>query len=260
MEMRLQKILSIAGIASRRAAEEMILKGEVTVNGKRIVTLGVKADPARDHIKVRGKLINPVIASKEKKYYLLNKPRGYLSTVKDPSGRPVVLDLLPPGERRGLHPVGRLDFNTEGLIVLTNDGEFTDLLTRAGKVWKIYHVKVKGSPSEEQIERLRRGIRIENTRTAPAGIKLIEQTRDGKNSWYEVALIQGKNQQIRRMFEVIGHSVTKLHRVKIGHIAVEGLKTGHYRTLTPGEIQGFLKDSPSAIPSTEHPPHPRSNK
>src|SRR5215216_3103539 len=196
MQERLQKIIAAAGLASRRAAEEMILQGEVTVNGKRVTELGTKADPERDHIKVRGKLINPQLAQREKRYYLVNKPRGYLSSVTDPKGRPLVTEIVPAQARRGLHPVGRLDFNTEGLIILTNDGDLTKLLTEGGKVPKVYHVKVKGSPAPEQIERLRRGIKLGETRTAPAEIKAIERTREGGNVWYEVTLFQGKNQQI----------------------------------------------------------------
>src|SRR5687768_11496085 len=160
MEERIQKIIAAAGLGSRRAGEEMILRGEVTVNGKRITELGSKADPERDHIKVRGKLINPLLAAKEKRYLLLNKPRGYLSSLSDPKQRPLVMSLVPESSRRGLHPVGRLDFNTEGLILLTNDGELTRVITRGGVVPKVYHVKVKGAPSEEAITRLRRGIRL----------------------------------------------------------------------------------------------------
>src|SRR5262249_49776196 len=191
------------------------VRGEVTVNGKTITELGTKADPERDHIKVRGRLITAV-REKEKRYFLINKVRGYLSSVSDPKNRPLVAHLLPPSARRGLHPVGRLDFNPEGLIILTTDGELTNLLTKGGRVEKVYHVKVKGAPGEELIERLRRGIKIGKFRTAPARIRLIERTREAGNCWYEVTLREGKNQQIRRMFDSIGHSVVKLRRVRIG--------------------------------------------
>jgi 23S rRNA pseudouridine2605 synthase len=240
MQERLQKIIAAAGIASRRAAEEMILNGEVSVNGKLVTELGAKADPERDHIKVRGKLINQN-ASREKRYFLLNKPRGYLSSVADPLKRPLVADLLPASARRGLHPVGRLDFNSEGLIILTNDGELTKLLTQGGKVPKVYHVKVKGSPAEQHVERLRKGVRLDDARTAPAEIKLIERTKEGGNAWFEVTLHQGKNQQIRRMFDSIHHSVTKLRRIRIGHITDEGLAVGQYREMTGREIAGFFR-------------------
>src|SRR5918911_3620137 len=172
MESRLQKLIAEAGLASRRHAEEMITAGEVTVNGKVVTELGTKADPERDHIKVRGRLINPLLKSREKVYVLLNKPRGYLSSVADPEGRPLVTELLPASLGR-VHPVGRLDFNTEGLLLLTNDGEFTNFITRArNRVAKVYEVKVKGVPSEEAVERLRRGIVLDDgVRTSPAEIK-----------------------------------------------------------------------------------------
>jgi len=157
MEQRLQKLIAAAGIASRRRAEELIVAGRVTVNGKVITELGSKADPENDHIKVNGKLINPKLDTREKVYVLLSKPRGYLSSVSDPEGRPVVVDLLPPSLGR-LHPVGRLDFNTEGLLLLTNDGDFTNFVTSArNRVEKVYEVKVKGMPPEAALQRLRRG-------------------------------------------------------------------------------------------------------
>ena len=228
-------------MASRRAAEEMIVSGEVMVNGRVVTELGSKADPAEDHIKVRGKLINAQLVNREKKYILINKPRGYLSSVSDPKERPLVARLLPPSMRRGLHPVGRLDFNTEGLIIMTNDGDLTNLITKGGMVEKVYHVKVKGAPSEEQIERLRRGIKFGESRTAPAEIRLIERTREGGNCWYEVTLREGKNQQIRRMFHSTGHSVVKLRRVRIGHVTEQGLPMGKYRELKPGEVTGSFR-------------------
>ncbi|HKP88161.1 MAG TPA: pseudouridine synthase [Blastocatellia bacterium] len=238
---RLQKIIAGIGIASRRAAEEMITRGEVSVNGRVVTELGSKADPARDHIKVRGKLINAQSADRPKRYLLINKPRGYLSSVSDPKQRPLVAHLLTPSMRRGLHPVGRLDFNTEGLIVLTDDGDLTQLLTKGGAVEKVYHVKVKGSPTAEQIDRLRRGMKLGESRTAPAEIKLLERTKEGGNSWYEVILREGKNQQIRRMFDSTGHSVTKLRRVRIGHLTDQGLGLGEYRELKPGEVSRFFQ-------------------
>lgn len=266
MQERLQKIIAATGIASRRAAEEMILRGEVTVNGKRVTELGSKADPDHDHVKVRGKLITGQPGGREKKYFLINKLRGYLSAASDPKQRPLVAHLLPPSARRGLHPVGRLDFNTEGLIILTNDGDLTLLLTKAGSVPKVYHVKVKGAPSEEQIERLRRGVSIGKTRTAPAEIKLLERTKEGGNCWYEVTLRQGKNQQIRRMFDSIGHSVTKLRRVSIGHITEGGLAPGAYRELKASEVSRFFQTEPARKKTPKQPrkpdrrSHPRSVK
>ncbi len=240
MEERLQKLIAAAGVASRRHAEELIEAGEVTVNGEVVREQGTKADPARDHIKVRGKLINPLLAGRENVYVLLNKPRGYLSSAADPEGRPLVTELVPASLGR-LHPVGRLDFNTEGLIILTNDGELTNFVTAArNHVRKVYEVKVKGVPPEAQVERLRRGVRLEDgVRTAPAEIKLTGET--DTNAWFEVVLREGRNQQIRRMFDSIGHSVIKLRRVQIGSLSDETLPTGAYRFMSPPEVARLLK-------------------
>jgi 23S rRNA pseudouridine2605 synthase len=238
MEERLQKLIAAAGIASRRHAEEMILAGEVTVNGEVVRELGTKADPARDHIKVRGRLINPLLAGREKVYVLLNKPRGCLSSVADPEGRPLVTELVPASLGR-LHPVGRLDFNTEGLLILTNDGELTNFITAARNgVAKVYEVKVKGVPTEQAIERLRRGITLEGgERTAPAKITKTDET--ATNAWFEVVLHEGRNQQIRRMFDAVGHSVLKLRRVQIGSLRDEYLPVGKWRHMTPAEVSRF---------------------
>ena len=236
MKERLQKLIAQAGIASRRHAEELIVAGEVTVNGQVIRELGTKADPAEDHIKVRGKLINPSLAKREKIYVLLNKPKGYLSSVSDPEGRPLVTELLPPSLGK-LHPVGRLDFNTEGLLLLTNDGDFTNFITAArNRVPKIYEAKVKGVAPEDSIQRLRRGVVLDDgTKTAPAEIRLVEQT--DTNAWYEILLHEGRNQQIRRMFDQIGHSVVKLRRSRIGFLTADGLPPKHWRLLQPEEVK-----------------------
>jgi 23S rRNA pseudouridine2605 synthase len=249
MDERLQKLIAAAGLASRRHAEEMIAAGEVTVNGKVVKEPGTKADPARDHIKVRGRLINPLLESREKFYVLLNKPRGYLTSLADPEGRPLVSELLPKSLGR-LHPVGRLDFNTEGLLLLTNDGEFTNFITSArNRVAKVYEVKVKGVPPEEAIERLRRGITLEDgVRTAPAEIKLTEES--DTNSWFEVVLHEGRNQQIRRMFDAIGHSVIKLRRVRIGFLRDERLAPKQWRMLAPAEVTRFLRGKQKRKPQT----------
>jgi pseudouridine synthase len=210
----------------------------VTVNGKLVTEPGTKADPSRDHIKVRGRLINPLLEAREKVYVLLNKPRGYLASLSDPEERPLVTELVAPALGR-LHPVGRLDFNTEGLLILTNDGNLTNYITAARNgVPKVYEVKVKGVPPEEAIERLRRGIRLDDgTRTAPAQITQTGET--GTNAWYEVVLHEGRNQQIRRMFDAVGHSVLKLRRVAIGHLRDERLPTGKWRLLSPAEVARF---------------------
>jgi len=240
MEQRLQKLIAAAGVASRRHAEELIAAGRVTVNGEVIKELGTKADPEKDHIKVNGKLINPQLKSREKVYVLLYKPKGYLSSVSDPEGRPLVTELLPPSLGK-VHPVGRLDFNTEGLLLLTNDGDFTNYVTAArNRVEKVYEVKVKGVPAESGIARLRRGITLDDgTRTAPAKIKMLHETQT--NAWYEVLLHQGRNQQVRRMFELIGHSVLKLRRTRIGFLIDDNLKPGHWRLLSPGEVARMMK-------------------
>ena len=252
MAERLQKLIAQAGIASRRHAEELITSGQVTVNGQVVTELGTKADPIKDHIKVRGKLINARLEAREKVYVLLNKPKGYLSSVSDPEERPLVTELLPSSLGK-LHPVGRLDFNTEGLLLLTNDGEFTNFITAArNRVTKVYEVKVKGEPPDFAIEKLRRGVVLEDgTRTAPAHIKLLEST--GSNTWFELALHQGRNQQIRRMFDLIGFSVVKLRRVRIGFLTDEGLKTGHWRLLTASEAKRL-----TTAKQTTKPRQPRS--
>jgi 23S rRNA pseudouridine2605 synthase len=237
---RLQKLIAQAGIASRRHAEELITAGQVTVNGRVVIELGTKADPSHDAIKVRGKLINPLLEKREKVYVLLNKPRGYLSSVSDPEGRPLVTELLPASLGR-LHPVGRLDFNTEGLLLLTNDGEFTNFITAArNRVRKVYEAKVKGEPTEDAIERLRRGVTLDDgTRTAPAEIELVHST--GTNAWFEIVLHEGRNQQIRKMFDLIGHSVVKLRRVRIGALTDVGLRPGEWRLLSEHEVKHLMK-------------------
>jgi pseudouridine synthase len=240
MQERLQKLIAAAGIASRRHAEELIINGKVSLNGKVVTELGTKADPDQDHIKVNGKLINPQLKTREKVYVLLNKPRGYLSSLSDPEGRPLVTELLPQSVGK-VHPVGRLDFNTEGLLILTNDGELTNYITSArNRVDKVYEVKVKGVPTEAAIARLRRGVTLEDgTRTAPAKIRLLHETEN--NAWFEVLLHQGKNQQVRRMFDLIGNSVLKLRRIRIGSLTDENLKPGHWRLLTSGEVKRLMK-------------------
>ena len=236
MKQRLQKLISAAGIASRRHAEELITTGQVNVNGKIVKELGSKADPATDHIKVKGRLINSLLEKHENIYVLLNKPRGYLSSMADPEGRPLVTELIPSTLGR-LHPVGRLDFNTEGLLLLTNDGDFTNIVTDAkNKIPKVYRVKVKGMPPESAIERLRRGIAIdEGERTAPAEVRQLRSSE--ANGWFEIILHQGRNQQIRRMFDEIGHSVIKLARTSIGKLEVGPLKVGQWRYLTAREVR-----------------------
>lgn len=236
MQERLNKLIAQAGIASRRGAEELIKAGAVSVNGEIVTELGTKADAETDHIKVRGKLINPKIKNREKVYILLNKPKGYLSSAADPEGRNTVTDLVKGYGK--LHPVGRLDYNTEGLIILTNDGDFTNLVASSKTVPKVYEVKTKGIPNENAINKLRRGIKLEDGfKTAPAEIKILKPT--DKNGWYEVTLYEGHNQQIRKMFDTVGHSVVKLKRTAIGHIKYDKLPVGAYRKLDEEEIKQF---------------------
>jgi 23S rRNA pseudouridine2605 synthase len=246
MQERLQKLIAQAGIASRRAAEKLIEAGEVSVNGEIITALGTKANPETDHIKVGGKLINPKIARRETVYILLNKPKGYLSSAADPEGRKLVIDLVPPKFGK-LHPVGRLDYNTEGLIILTNDGNFTNRVASSKSVPKIYEVKVKGLPNENAVNKLRRGVLLEDGfKTAPADIKELKHTDN--NGWYEVTLLEGHNQQIRKMFDAIGHSVVKLKRISIGHIKDDRIPVGAYRELDTDEVKGFSNASPQNMP------------
>jgi pseudouridine synthase len=258
MQERLQKLIAAAGISSRRHAEQLIAAGEVTINGKVVTELGTKADPETDHIKVRGKLINASLERREKVYVLLNKPKGYLSSVSDPEGRPTVLELLPASLGR-IYPVGRLDFNTEGLLLLTNDGEFTNFITAArNKVEKVYEGKVKGIPDERAIERLRRGVTLDDgTRTAPAKIRRVGETES--NAWFEILLHEGKNQQIRRMFDLIGHSVIKLRRSRIGPLRDDALKPKKWRKLTDDEVKLLMQKRPLAKTKSAHKSHAGSH-
>ena len=250
-EERLQKILARAGIASRRKAEEMIREGAVTING-RVAELGDKVDPETDSIKVGGKRVQP--AGGEHRYLLLNKPKKVMSTISDPEGRKTVMDFVPPGMRKALVPVGRLDYNTEGLLLLTDDGEFAQRIAhpRYGST-KTYEVKVKGTPIETKLDRLRAGVMIEGRRTAPAKITARGPHRptvagrrgepDGDNSWWIVEISEGRTRQIREMFFQIGHPVQKLRRVAIGPLRDPGLPIGALRELTEQEVHKLLKSA-----------------
>lgn len=229
-EERLQKILSGAGITSRRKAEQLILEGRVMVNGKVITELGTKADIERDHIKVDGKLIRQPARHV---YIALYKPDCVVSTASDPQRRTTVLDLL-QGVKERVYPVGRLDYHSDGLILLTNDGEFANAITAAkSHVTKTYLVKVNGALSTEDEERFRTGVPLSGRRTAPAAIKMIKR---GDNPWYEVKLIEGRNQQIRTMFKHFGRLVEKLRRVKIGNVELGPLEKGEFRYLSSEEV------------------------
>jgi 23S rRNA pseudouridine2605 synthase len=235
MQERLQKILAHAGVTSRRKAEEMIQQGRVSVNGHIITELGSKADAREDVIKVDGKKLR---TSEHHIYILLNKPKNVMSTSSDPQDRPTVLEYVKGRVKERVYPVGRLDFGSEGLIILTNDGEFTKFMTKAGVVPKVYQVKVAGKPTERAIERLSRGVYVDKERLAPCEIKPF---KGGENPWYEVTLHQGRNQQIRRMFLSIGHPVEKLRRVKIGFLEDDKLRPGEWRFLTEQEVNHFKR-------------------
>ncbi|NOY64147.1 MAG: rRNA pseudouridine synthase [Nitrospirae bacterium] len=237
MEERIQKILSKAGIASRRKAEQLILEGRVLVNG-RVATLGMKADMEKDYIKVDGKL---VLKPEPKTYIVLNKPKGFLTTLEDPEGRPTIRELL-KGIRYRVYPVGRLDFYSEGLLILTNDGELAyRLIHPSYKVPKTYLVKVKGIVEEKDLNKLRQGIMLEDGMTAPANIKRIRMPKTEKNSWLEITIYEGKKRQIRRMFERVRHPVLKLKRIRIDGIKLGNLPPGQWRYLTGEEIQKLKK-------------------
>lgn len=236
---RLQKIISRAGIASRRAAEDLIREGRVTVNG-RVAELGSKADPGRDAILVSGKRLH---LRDQHVYLLLNKPVGFVTSRSDPQGRRTVLDLIPPRLRKGVVPAGRLDYDSEGLLLLTSDGDLVQRIThpRHGCV-KTYAVKVKGLPPESQIQRIREGMVIDGKRTAPAVVTLRHRPRVGKgekNSWWTVRLTEGRKRQIREMFFRLGHPVQRLKRVAIGRVTDPGLPVGSYRPLEPKELSSL---------------------
>jgi 23S rRNA pseudouridine2605 synthase len=234
-EERLQKILAHAGIASRRKAEELITAGRVSVNGETVTELGSKADWSVDKVKVDGRVLIP---PKHHLYIVLNKPKNCVSTVHDPQGRQTVLSFF-KGVHDRLYPVGRLDYASEGLLLLTNDGEFANkLMSPASHVTKTYLVKTNGALTADQEEEFRRGIPMHGRRTAPAGLKLI---RKGDNPWYEVRIIEGRQNQIRIMFKHFGRLVEKLKRVKIGFLELGDLKPGAYRTLTNAEVAHFRK-------------------
>ena len=234
--MRVQKILAQAGLASRREAEEWIREGRVFVNG-RVAKLGDRADPKKDAVRLDQKRVH--LRAGPKTYILLNKPRGYVTAVSDPNSRDTVLDLLPGVLRRGIKPVGRLDVQTEGLLLLTDDGDLArDITSPSTGCPKEYRVKVSGQPDEKGLDRLRRGISLEGRRTRPSTIERISTTSRGAegNSWLRVILTEGRNRQIRRMFELIGHPVSKLKRIAIGPVRDDRLPTGAYRSLSPHEV------------------------
>jgi len=249
-EERLQKILSRAGITSRRKAEQLILEGRVTVNGTAITELGSKADLERDHIRADGKLLKP---PKRLVHVLLNKPDSYVTTVTDPQGRPTVMDLLHRIKER-VYPVGRLDYHSEGLLLLTNDGDLANAITSASNhLPKTYLVKINGALTPEQEQAFRDGLPIEGHRTAPAGLRLSHRAQ---NPWYEVRLFEGRKNQIRLMFKYLGRLVEKLKRVKIGPLELGPLKPGEYRYVSADELEQLRKaiKRSHARPPAKRPP------
>jgi 23S rRNA pseudouridine2605 synthase len=236
MSERLQKILSAAGVASRRLSEQLITQGRVTVNGAVVSTLGAKADPEHDDIRVDGRRVRVVT---HHRYILLNKPRGYVTTRSDPQNRPTVLDLIKKEVAEYVYPVGRLDYDSEGLLLLTNDGELAARLTHPRhEVERVYEARVRGVPDTHAVERLVRGIALEGRRTAPAHVRIVERLEmpHGVQALVEIALHEGRHRQVRKMFDAVGHPVVRLRRVRIGPIEDRAMPTGHWRELTPREL------------------------
>ena len=244
---RLQKIIAAAGIASRRKAEELISSGHVQVNGTVVTALGTKADPETDHVRVNGKLLH---GAQRHVYLLLNKPKGYITTMSDPEKRPTVIDLI-HGVKGRVYPIGRLDYASEGLLLLTNDGELAhSLMKAASHVPKTYVVKVAGAPKEEAIAKLRAGVSIatddgKRVKTGPALVRIVKESA---NPWYEVTLIEGRNRQIRRMFEAVGHHVEKIKRVRYGPLTLD-VPPGKFRSLTLKEVERLKSASKTAASS-----------
>jgi 23S rRNA pseudouridine2605 synthase len=246
MAARLQKILSAAGVASRRTAETLITQGRVTVNGATVTELGSKADPIQDEIRVDGRRIKPV---ERQRYILLNKPRGYITSRSDPQQRPTVIDLLRErGIRDYIYPVGRLDYDSEGLLLLTSDGDLAARLThpRHG-VAREYEVRVRGVPDRHSIGRLERGVVIDGQKTAPAEVRIRRTVGSSGGSQAIVSLVihEGRSRQVRKMCDAIGHPVVRLRRIRIGPIADDRLKPGQFRELTEREVKALKKTATS---------------
>jgi 23S rRNA pseudouridine2605 synthase len=244
---RLQKIIAAAGIASRRKAEELISSGRVQVNGQIVTELGSKADAEIDHIRVNGKLLH---GAQRHAYLLLNKPKGYVTTMSDPEKRPTVMDLI-HGVKGRVYPVGRLDYASEGLLLLTNDGDLAHRLMKAAShVPKTYVVKVAGTPKEDAIAKLRLGVSIatddgKRVKTGPALVKIV---KEAANPWYEITLVEGRNRQIRRMFEAVGHHVEKIKRVRYGPLTLD-VPPGEFRSLTLKEVERLKAASEAKLAS-----------
>lgn len=250
MQVRLQKIISAAGIASRRAAEKLIEEGRVQVNGATVRELGTKADPDIDDIRVDERRVKQ---PQRHRYFLLNKPRGYVTTRSDPEHRPTVLDLL-RGVREYVYPVGRLDFDSEGLLILTNDGDLAATLTHPKhEVERVYEAQVLGVPDAHDIDRLSRGIVIEGRRTSPAQVELLRERRtEGDTSVLRVTIHEGRTRQVRKMADAIGHPVRTLKRVRIGPISDRNLRVGAFRDLTADEVRKLKHSGRRTQPPAAH--------
>ena len=242
---RLQKILARAGVASRRAAEGLIEQGRVTVNGAVIRTMGVKADAQDDDVRVDGVRVR---LQREHVYLMLNKPKGVVTTRRDPERRQTVMDLVPPVA--GLFPVGRLDVTTEGLMLLTTDGTFAERVAHPRyEVPRVYHAKVYRVPTAETLERLRQGVTVDGERMSVDRARVL---RAGNNGWLELTLHEGKHHEVRRLLEAVGHPVSKLKRVALGPLTTRGLEPGQFRTLRPAEVKALM-----APPARRRPAAPR---
>ena len=244
MQTRLQKILSTAGISSRRASETLITEGRVTVNGKPVTTLGSKADPDTDDIRVDGRRVK---APARRRYLLMYKPRGYITSRLDPEQRPTVLDLLNTGGVRDyVYPVGRLDYESEGLLLLTSDGDLAEkLMHPSHAVPREYHVRVRGVPDAETIDRLSRGVVLDGRKTAPAEVTMIKSiaSSTGEDAILSVLIHEGRNRQVRRMCEAVGHPVSRLKRVRIGPITDDDIRPGEFRDLSDKEVAALKREA-----------------
>lgn len=232
---RLQKIIAASGVTSRRKAELLITGGRVKVNGKVVDKLGTKADGERDAITVDGKRIGPRPAPV---YLMLNKPEKTISMMEDPQGRRTLADFLLPMKGR-VFPVGRLDYDADGMVIITNDGEFArKIMHPRSRIKKYYRVKVRGIPDLASIKKLRKGVNLEDGPTAPANVRLVQKME--KNAWLEIAIHEGRNRQVKRMCDAVGHQVMKLTRFRIGDLLMGELNAGEYRKLSPAEVRDLV--------------------
>src|SRR5262245_59476699 len=234
--LRLQRFLAMAGVASRRHAEELIRQGIVRVNNRVVTEMGAKVDPERDRVTVSGRRVQP----EEKSYLLLHKPEATVATMSDPQGRPTVADLLPRTAAARLFPIGRLDWATSGALLFTNDGELAQALVHPKRrIVKTYHAKLRGAPAESALDRLRSGVMLEDGKSPPAEVAIVATT--GKHMWVQIEIAENRPRQVPRMCEAIGHPILKLIRVAFAGVGIEGLPEGETRELTDGEVTDLRK-------------------